>query len=52
MDISLSVEPEEEKERILRALEQVKGNKTKAAILLQIDRKTLYNKMHQYNIGL
>lgn len=51
-DISLSVEPEEEKERILRALEQVKGNKTKAAILLQIDRKTLYNKMHQYNIGL
>jgi two-component system response regulator HydG len=52
MDIFLSVEPEEEKERILRALEQVKGNKTKAAILLQIDRKTLYNKMHQYNIGL
>ncbi|RNC64332.1 sigma-54 dependent transcriptional regulator [Proteiniphilum sp. X52] len=52
MDLSLSVEPEEEKERILRALEQVKGNKTKAAILLQIDRKTLYNKMHQYNIGL
>lgn len=51
-NISLSVEPEEEKERILRALEQVKGNKTKAAILLQIDRKTLYNKLHQYNIGL
>lgn len=50
--ISLSVEPEEEREKILRALEQVKGNKTKAAILLQIDRKTLYNKMHQYNIGL
>ncbi len=51
-DISLYVEPEEEKEKILRALEQVGGNKTKAAILLQIDRKTLYNKMHQYNIGL
>lgn len=51
-DISLSVEPEEEKDKILRALEQVKGNKTKAAILLQIDRKTLYNKMHQYNISL
>ncbi|WP_019538051.1 sigma-54-dependent transcriptional regulator [Proteiniphilum acetatigenes] len=50
--ISLSIEPEEEREKILRALEQVKGNKTKAAILLQIDRKTLYNKMHQYNIGL
>lgn len=52
VDISLSVEPEKEKEKILRALEQVRGNKTKAAILLQIDRKTLYNKMHQYNIGL
>ncbi len=51
-EITLSVEPEEEKEKILRALEQVRGNKTKAAILLQIDRKTLYNKMHQYNIGL
>lgn len=50
--VSLSVEPEEEKERILRALEHAKGNKTKAAILLQIDRKTLYNKLHQYNIGL
>lgn len=51
-DISLSVEPEEEKDKILRALEQVKGNKTKAAILLRIDRKTLYNKMHQYDISL
>lgn len=51
-DVSLTVEPEEERGKILRALEQVKGNKTKAAILLQIDRKTLYNKMHQYNIDL
>lgn len=51
-DVTLFIEPEEEKEKILKALEQVKGNKTKAAILLQIDRKTLYNKMHQYNIGL
>ncbi|MEA4919015.1 sigma-54 dependent transcriptional regulator [Proteiniphilum sp.] len=52
VDVSLSVEPEEEKEKILRALAQAKGNKTKAAILLQIDRKTLYNKLHQYSIGL
>lgn len=52
VDISLTVEPEKEKEKILKALEQVKGNKTKAAILLQIDRKTLYNKMHQYQIEL
>ncbi|WP_298651607.1 sigma-54 dependent transcriptional regulator [uncultured Proteiniphilum sp.] len=51
-DVSLSVEPEKEKEKILRALQQVRGNKTKAAILLQIDRKTLYNKIHQYNISL
>ena len=51
-DVSLTVEPEEERGKILRALEQVKGNKTKAAILLQIDRKTLYNKMHQYHIDL
>lgn len=52
VDIPPFVEPEKEKQKILRALEQVRGNKTKAAILLQIDRKTLYNKMHQYNIGL
>ena len=52
VNLSLVAEPKEEKEKILKALAQVKGNKTKAAILLQIDRKTLYNKMHQYNIDL
>ena len=41
-----------EKERIIRALEIMKGNKTKAAKLLKIDRKTLYNKIHLYNIQL
>lgn len=51
-DVALSLEPDKEKEKILRALEKAKGNKTKAAVLLQIDRKTLYNKIHQYNIGL
>ena len=37
-------------ELILETLEKVKYNKTKAALLLNIDRKTLYNKMRQYNI--
>ncbi len=41
-----------EKEHILAALRQAGGNKTIAAKLLQIDRKTLYNKMHLYGIEL
>ena len=43
---------EDEKDRILRALHQSNGNKTRAAKLLDIDRKTLYNKIHLYNIEL
>lgn len=39
-----------ERNIILQALEKVHYNKTKAANLLNIDRKTLYNKMKQYNI--
>lgn len=41
-----------EKEQIIAALKQARGNKTIAAKLLQIDRKTLYNKMHLYGIEL
>ena len=41
-----------EKEQIIEALKQARGNKTVAAKLLQIDRKTLYNKMHLYGIEL
>lgn len=42
---------EAEKKRIMNALQQTGNNKTKAALLLGIDRKTLYNKMKLYNIG-
>lgn len=35
-------------ETIMRALRQANYNKSKAAKILQIDRKTLYNKMNQY----
>lgn len=37
-----------EYETILNVLKQVKFNKTKAAEMLKIDRKTLYNKMRHY----
>lgn len=41
---------ENEKEMILNALKKTKGNKSKAARILDIDRKTLYNKLKQYGI--
>lgn len=41
---------EYEKERILTALKQTNFNKSKAAKLLQITRKTLYNKINQYQL--
>lgn len=37
-----------EYEVILNALKQVNFNKSKAAVLLNVDRKTLYNKMKQF----
>ena len=39
-----------EHELIVSTLEKVRFNKSKAAQILNIDRKTLYNKMKQYGI--
>ena len=41
---------EAEKEVILNALKETNYNKSKAARLLNIDRKTLYNKLKQFSI--
>lgn len=41
---------EEEKERILHALKQAKGNKKLAAKMLGIGRTTLYNKLDEYGL--
>lgn len=42
---------EAEYETILKVLKEVNFNKTKAAQILNIDRKTLYNKMKAINLG-
>ncbi|WP_071144804.1 sigma-54-dependent transcriptional regulator [Bacteroides ihuae] len=50
---TLSLHNEEnEKERILEALRQSSNNKSKAAQMLGVDRKTLYNKLKLYDIKL
>ena len=46
-DLSLS---KNEKDTILDALEQTGSNKSEAAKLLKITRKTLYNKIKRYGI--
>lgn len=49
---SMPLRPDNEKEQIAKAIVRAKGNKTQAARLLKIDRKTLYNKMHQYGMDI
>lgn len=39
-----------ERQRIITALQQTNGNKAKAARLLGIDRKTIYNKIEKLGI--
>lgn len=48
----LALHPVNEKAQIENALKIARGNKSQAAKLLKIDRKTLYNKMHQYQLKL
>ncbi len=51
-DISLrNAAAEAEMETIYNVLRKVEFNKTKAAKMLNIDRKTLYNKMKAYNLN-
>jgi len=48
-DLRTSFE-EQEKSLIIKTLEEVKYNKSKAAKILDMDRKTLYNKLEKYSI--
>jgi two-component system response regulator HydG len=52
IESSVLFDEKEEKQRIIHALQKSGGNKTIAAKMLNIDRKTLYNKMHLYRIEL
>jgi two-component system response regulator HydG len=45
-----SIAQQAEHEKIMKVLREVKFNKTKAARLMNIDRKTLYNKLQLLEI--
>ncbi|MDR1369906.1 MAG: sigma-54-dependent Fis family transcriptional regulator, partial [Dysgonamonadaceae bacterium] len=49
-DSSQNLNDSDERARIMEALKITNNNKTQAATLLKIDRKTLYNKIKTYGI--
>ena len=48
--INILHDPDSERTKIVSALQKCSGNKSKAATMLGIDRKTLYNKLKLYQI--
>ena len=48
--INILHDPDSERTKIVSALRKCSGNKSKAAAMLGIDRKTLYNKLKLYQI--
>ncbi|MFU8842250.1 MAG: sigma-54 interaction domain-containing protein, partial [Bacteroidales bacterium] len=46
-----AIQETNEREMIIKILQQAKYNKSRAARILNIDRKTLYMKLARYNIG-
>ena len=48
--INILHDPDRERTKIVSALQKCSGNKSKAAAMLGIDRKTLYNKLKLYQI--
>ncbi|MEJ1729603.1 helix-turn-helix domain-containing protein, partial [Escherichia coli] len=45
-----SLKEQHERQMIIEALARTRNNRTRAARLLGVDRKTLYNKMKLYNL--
>ena len=42
---------ENEKSLIIKALEECGGNRSQAALKLNISRRTLYRKLHEYGLA-
>ena len=50
--LSLKIDKEEERKRIIQAIKYARGNYTIAAYLLEISKTTLYYKMKQHHIRI